>query len=142
MAVRVRVRLRSSGSIEVSTSALVNTGFETERPQVLIPINLAKVLKLWPPIGNAYIVELGTAGGPIREYVIPNSIEITVITADRESRAVTCDAVVSHVEEEVIINDKLSEELGIIILAAGSGRWRFTDDSEGTVRYSETPQYW
>ncbi len=139
---RVRVRLRSSGSVEVLTSALVNTGFETERPQVLIPLNLARVLKLWPPTGDAYIVELGTAGGPIREYVIPNSVEITVITSDRESRAVTCDVIVSHIEEEVIINDKLSEELGIVILAAGSGRWRFADDPEGTVRRSEAPQYW
>ncbi|WP_291767771.1 hypothetical protein [Caldivirga sp. UBA161] len=141
MAVRVRVRLRSSGS-DVLTSALVNTGFETDRPQVLIPMNLAKALKLWPPTGNAYIVEFGTAGGPIREYVIPNSIEITVITANKESRSITCDAVISHIEEEVIINDKLSEELGIIILAAGSGKWKFADDPEGIVRYSEAPQYW
>ncbi|WP_243676125.1 hypothetical protein [Vulcanisaeta distributa] len=26
---------------EVITTALVNTGFETERPQVLVPLNLA-----------------------------------------------------------------------------------------------------
>ncbi len=42
----------------------------------------------------------------------------------------------------MIINDKLSEELGIVILAAGSGKWRFADDDAGKVRYSEPPQYW
>ena len=142
MAVRVRVRLKSSSSVEISTSALVNTGFETERPQVLIPINLAKALKLWPPPNDAYMVELGTAGGPVREYVVPNAVEVSIIANGAESRAVTCDVVISHIEEEVIINDKLSEELGIVILAAGSGKWRFINDPEGTIRYSEPPQYW
>ncbi len=114
MRVRLRVKER-----EVITTALVNTGFETERPQVLVPLNLARALSLWPPPDNAYLIELGTAGGPIREYVVPNSVQITVITDDRETRDIVCDAVISHIEEEVIINDKLSEELGIVILAAG-----------------------
>ncbi|WP_243679262.1 hypothetical protein [Vulcanisaeta distributa] len=69
-------------------------------------------------------------------------MQITVVTDDRETRDVVCDAVISHIEEEVIINDKLSEELGIVILAAGSGKWRFVDDDASKVRYSEPPQYW
>ena len=138
---RVRVRLRAGGK-EVVTTALVNTGFETERPQVLIPLNLARALSLWPPLENAYLVEFGTAGGPVREYVVPNAVRIAVVTNDRETSEVTCDAVISHIEEEVIINDKLSEELGIVILAAGSGRWRFVDDDITRVRQSEVPQYW
>jgi hypothetical protein len=40
------------------------------------------------------------------------------------------------------VNDKLTEELGIILLAAGSGKWRFIDDPADKVRYSEKPQYW
>ena len=42
---RVRVRLRVRGK-EVMTTTLVNTGFETERPQVLVPLNLARALSL------------------------------------------------------------------------------------------------
>ena len=41
---RVRVRLRVRGK-EVMTTP-VNTGFETERPQVLVPLNLARALSL------------------------------------------------------------------------------------------------
>ncbi|WP_460172737.1 hypothetical protein [Vulcanisaeta sp. JCM 14467] len=141
MAVRVRVRLRTGGK-EVVTTALVNTGFETERPQVLIPLNLARALSLWPPPENAYLIELGTAGGPVREYVVPDAVRIAVVTNDRETSEVICDAVISHIEEEVIINDKLSEELGIVILAAGSGKWRFINDDTNLIRLSETPQYW
>ncbi len=39
MAVRVRVRLRR-GTIEVATTALINSGFETDTPDIAIPIKL------------------------------------------------------------------------------------------------------
>jgi len=47
MAVRVRLKLRSRISGDsVETVALVNTGFETESPQLLIPLALARRLSL------------------------------------------------------------------------------------------------
>ena len=50
MALRVRLRLRVRGREGfVDASALVNTGFETEAPQLLLPLRLASVLGLWPP---------------------------------------------------------------------------------------------
>jgi len=52
------------------------------------------------------------------------------------------DALISGVEEEVLINDKLVEELGIVVVAAGSGKWRFIDDPVDKVRVTEKPQYW
>ena len=73
---------------------------------------------------------------------MPNAAYITVMTNDKEGSTVTCDTVISHIEEEVIINDELPKELGIVILAAGSGRWRFVDDDITRVRPSEAPQYW
>jgi len=48
----------------------------------------------------------------------------------------------ADIEEEVLINDKLTEELDIIILAPGSGKWKFSDDPVDKIRYSEKPQYW
>ena len=49
--------------------------------------------------------------------------------------------ILSYFEEEVVLNDKLSEELGIMILGIGSGRWRFVDDPSDKIRFSEKPQY-
>ncbi|MGC8933298.1 MAG: hypothetical protein ACP5KE_05880 [Candidatus Methanodesulfokora sp.] len=49
LATRVRLRIRA-GEREIRTSALVNTGFETEKPQLLIPLRLARELGLWPPL--------------------------------------------------------------------------------------------
>ena len=143
MAVRVRLRIKSrlSGRA-VETSALVNTGFETEAPQLLIPLPLARQLGLYPPPPDALLVEFGTAGGPVRNYVIRDALEVSVLTDDREVGPVVCDAVISSLEEEVLVNDKLGEALGLVLLALGSGRWRFADDPPQKMRSSEPPSYW
>jgi hypothetical protein len=75
MAVRVRLKLRSRilGEI-VETVALVNTAFETEPPQLLIPLALARRLSLHPP-PTATIAELGTAGSPVRMFVVRDALE-------------------------------------------------------------------
>jgi len=51
------------------------------------------------------------------------------------------DVLISPIEE-VLVNDKITEGLGIVLLAAGSGKWKFTDDPPNKIRYSEKPQYW
>jgi len=143
VAVRVRLRVRCKLSGEVAeTVALVNTGFETEPPQLMLPVALAKRLSLYPPPPTATIVELGTAGGPVRLVLVREALEVWAVTGDREVGPRVADALVSLIEEEVLINDKLTEELGIVLLAAGSGKWRFADDPPDRVRYSERPQYW
>jgi hypothetical protein len=138
--VRVRLRISSRGGKEVITSALVNSGFEAETPQVLIPRSLAYELGLWPPPLDATLVEVGTAGGPVRNYLIPKALDVYVLTSDRVVGPIKCDVMISLLEYEVLISDALIEELGIIILAPKSGLWKFKD--EDRVRVSEAPQYW
>jgi len=138
VALRVKLRVRASRVIE--TTALVNTGFEVERPQLLIPLRLAKELGLWPPPPSAELIELGTAGGPVRNYMVPNALEVWVITEDREVGPVTCDALISNIETEVLINDKLAGELKIVILNPATGEWRFYDET--ITRHTESPTYW
>jgi hypothetical protein len=48
-----------------------------------------------------------------------------VVTSDREVDPKLSDAMISLIEEEVLISDKLAEELGLVLLAIGSGKWRF-----------------
>jgi hypothetical protein len=83
MAVRVRLKLRSRilGEI-VETVALVNTAFETEPPQLLIPLALARRLSLHPP-PTATIAELGTAGSSVRMFVVRDALEVWVVASDR-----------------------------------------------------------
>ena len=46
---------------------------------------------------------------------------------------------ISNLEYEVLISDKLGGELGIVILDL-RGKWRFSDEDK--VRETETSQYW
>ncbi|RLG84456.1 MAG: hypothetical protein DRO39_07475 [Thermoprotei archaeon] len=140
MAIRVRLRIKSlyTGK-EVVTRALVNSGFEAETPQLLVPRPLAATLGLWPPPPEAQLVEVGTAGGPVRNYLVPNAAEVTVETNDRRVGPVKCDIMISNLEQEVLISDKLGGELGIVILDL-RGKWRFFNEDE--VRETEPPQYW
>ena len=141
LVVRIKLRIRSlQSNEEVITSALVNSGFEAETPQLLIPRSLAVRLGLWPPPPEARLVEVGTAGGPVRNYLIPNALAVSAVTDDRVVGPIKCDAMISSLEYEVLISDVLGSELGIVILDL-RGKWRFSDE-EGIVRYSEKPEYW
>ena len=108
----------------------------------LIPRKLAEELGLWPLPPQALIVELATAGGPIRNYLIPESLEVQVVEPDKCSKVVKADAIISNIEDEVLVNDILSEELGIVLLGIASGEWRFIDDPPSKVRKSYPPRIW
>jgi hypothetical protein len=73
---------------------------------------------------------------------VRDALEAWVVTGDREVGPRYVDVMISPVEEEVLISDKLAEEFGLVLLAIGSGKWRFADDPLDKVRYSEKPQYW
>lgn len=140
MGVRVKLKIVSRSGKEVITSALANSGFEAETPQLLIPRSLARELDLWPPPPDANLIEVGTAGGPVRNYLIPKALDVYVLAGDRTVGPVKCDAMISLIEYEVLISDVLIEELGVVLLAPKTGLWRFKD--EDRVRVSEAPQYW
>ena len=61
----VRLKLRIKLDKEVDVVVLLNSGYEAPTPQLLIPIDVAKALDLWPP-EEAVEVTLDTAGGPLR----------------------------------------------------------------------------
>ncbi len=105
MVVRVRVRLRR-GDIVVETSALANSGYEAETPQVLVPRRLAAELGLWPPPPNSETV-FDTAGGPLTVWVVPRAATIKVVEPDAKSGEVEVDVVISRLADEVLLCDKL-----------------------------------
>jgi len=78
MAVRIKLRLRYCGKV-LETSALVNTGFETPNPQILLPIKVAERLSLWPELPKDTLVEIyDTAGGPVRVYRVRNAVNVEI----------------------------------------------------------------
>jgi len=122
----------------LETVALVNTGFETPNPQILLPVKAAEKLKPWPNLPPDALVEMyDTAGGPTRVYRVRNAVKVEV---PGRGISATADAVISHSEVEVLVSDRLADELMIAIEKPGEGLWRFRD--ENVIRRSESPEIW
>ncbi len=132
-AVRLKLRIRvDEKSVEVI--ALLKSGYEAPTPQLLVPVDVARTLGLWPPEGAREVV-LETAGGPLRAWFYPRRALVKVVTEDAESREVLADIVVSPIGDEPLISDMLAEELEIAVESFGRGLWRFRWES--TLRKSE-----
>ncbi|MCS7139542.1 MAG: hypothetical protein N3F04_00065 [Candidatus Nezhaarchaeota archaeon] len=141
MVVRVKIRIESSTS-RVETAALANSGYEAETPQIMVPIQLAKSLNLWPPHEAFWETEYETAGGPLRVWVASGACRVRVITEDVETPEVKMDIAISPLADEVLLSDKAISELGIALEDVGRGLWRFRWESRELVRRSEPPRYW
>ena len=144
MAVRVKLRIkaRSSGR-DVEAVALVNSGFETTTPQLLIPRRLAEALGIWPEMApEARIVTYGTAGGLVRNYFLPGALEVSLVEEDIRTETVVADAVISDIEEEVLISDKLTGRLGIILEDVAEGIYALKADPGRRPRHSYPPERW
>jgi len=134
MAVRLKLRIRVSGYVTEEV-ALLNSGYETPTPQLLIPISLAAKLGIWPPKG-APEVTLETAGGPLKAWFYSRVASVSIAVEDVVSKEAVADIVVSLLADEPLINDKLADELEIAVEAFGRGLWRFSWEPKEKVRES------
>lgn len=141
MGVRVRIRVRSGGG-ELETPALVSTGFETEQPEILLPVKLAEELGLYPPESGSVIQEYSVVGGTAILIKSSEPVSIRVEVDDRETPSVGAVPVISDRKSEVLISDNLTSRLKISIEDPAGGVWRFRDDPPGRRRTSESPKYW
>ncbi|MEM2998749.1 MAG: hypothetical protein QW542_07365, partial [Thermoproteota archaeon] len=79
MVVRVRLKV-NVGSKSVEKVALLNSGYEAPSPQLLIPIDTAKQLGLWPP-EEALEAEFDTAGGVLKAWIYLKVGKVKILTA-------------------------------------------------------------
>jgi len=136
VAVRVRLRVERGGRY-VEAVALINSGYEADSPQLMIPIALARELGLWPPPPTAREEVFDTAGGPLRVWVVRNAARAQVLTKDASSKRVMVDLVISPLADEALISDVLASELELVLEDIGRGLWRFKWDPVGKLRMSE-----
>lgn len=128
MAVRVKLRLKSRDK-EVVRSALVNSGYETDAPELLIPEGVAETLGIYPRVKDAFIERYRVAGGAeIRFMRLKEAGKVEVLAEGRLSESVRCDIVISEGEDELIISDKLASRLGLVIIDPSEGIWCFRDE--------------
>jgi hypothetical protein len=143
VAVRIKLKLKSrTTSRELRVNALVNSGFETLRPQLLVPVRVAEYLGLWPIISREYAVkDYMTAGGPVRMYLLVDEVEVSV-DVEYASNTVVSDLVISTIEDEVLISDKLAGRLGVVVYDFAEGIWRLNTDPENVRRRSVEKETW
>jgi len=140
MPVRVKLRITSEhGGRSIVTSAYVNSGYEADQPELLIPITLAEELGIW---GKATEEYARTPIGIGRIYVLCRKAKVEIVAEDRSSSPIDVCIVVSEYEREVLISDYLASELKIAVEDFREGLWRFRDEPLDMVRKSEKPQYW
>jgi len=140
MGIRVTIKI-IAGETSVTTSALLNSGFESATPDLCIPQGLARVLGLWPPPAFTS-EEIDTAGGTASIYVLDIEARVQLLLNDEVRREVRCILLVNPYIDEVLLSDYLIDELGIVPISFRRGTWRHIDDPQSTTRHSAKPQYW
>ena len=135
MGVRVRLRIRR-GNVEVVTSALVNSGFETSDPEVILPPALADILRV------RGVAEYRVAGGGNTSGIRVGEVMVKLVLDDRETEEVRAVGTMLLGEDEVLISDRLASVLGIVILDPYEGLWCVKDELGKKVRKSVGMQIW
>ncbi|MBS7614084.1 hypothetical protein KEJ48_07615 [Candidatus Bathyarchaeota archaeon] len=136
----MRLRIRGSET-SITTSALVNSGFEAEEPQLVIPIKLAEALSLTNL--QASIEDLSVAGGGrVSGYRIEERISVELIMEDRKPVKAEAVATILPGEGEVIISDNLASNLGIVILDPHKGLWCLRDELNRRERTTVQSEKW
>ena len=138
MAVRLRIRIKTSDR-EAEAIALINSGYEADTPQLLIPVKLARELGYWPPPEASIEAIFDTAGGPLKVWIVREGADVKVVCRDVESNSVKVDIVVSQLADEPLISDKLAGELKLVVEDFAEGLWRFRWEKPGIRRRSEKP---
>lgn len=140
MVVRVKLKIKGKNE-EITTSTLINSGFEAEEPQLIIPLKLAEVLGL---TGDETSIEnFETAGGGrVSGYRLEHPIEVELILDDKPPIKTAAHISILPGETEVIMSDRLASELGIVILDAWKGYWCLREELGAKQRRSVQAEEW
>jgi len=137
VAVRIKLRLvRGNSSVEVI--ALVNSGYETVEPELLVPPSIARDLSLYPQLPQGALVkEYKLADGSVTRLIkIPMAISVYAVEEDRVVGPVESSLVIAEKAEEPLISDKFTGKLGIAVLDFGEGLWCFREEIGKIARRS------
>ncbi len=137
MAIRLRLRL-TRGDASTEVVALVNSGYETVEPEILVPPVTARELHLYPELPQGSIVkEYRLADGSTTRLIrIPRAVNVYVVEDDRIVGPIESSLVIAERADEPLISDKLAGRLGIVALDIGEGLWCFRDEIGRVTRRS------
>ena len=138
MAVRLQIEITHSSNA-VKVSAIANAGYETDECEILVPLPFAKNNMGLSLEKGREVTYIAADKKEIKFYQM-GRVKIRVITGDKKSQYVKAELLISKHEEQIILNDKLVEKLGIDLVKVGQGKWRFSDDPYEKLRDSSQKQ--
>lgn len=145
LVVRVKVRLKALKGKEgevIESVAVANAGYESEVPEIIIPVKVAERLGLWPRVPEGTEVEAHEVAGGIRvrTYLIEDCLETQVVTKETSSSPVKTVAVIMEGQNEILLSDASISAHQIVLEDPKKGIWRFKKEKK--LRKSERPEYW
>lgn len=125
MAVRVKVELKAlKGSKKdsiVKTKALLNSGYESDEPEIVIPSQIAMELGFLPNLPpDTILEEYFSVSGKFLARKIPEAVEVTL-----KGKKLVNHVIISEFEKEVLFSDATISGFKIIIEDAKLGKWKF-----------------
>ncbi len=139
MGVRVKLRICTESRC-IETSALVNSGFESLEPEIVIPIALADALGI--EVSNSIATYEVAGGGSVAAFRAREQVRVGLVLDDRPCPQIPAVASIMPGEHEVIVSDRLAHDLGIVIIDPFEGLWCLRDEIGRKVRHSVPPQHW
>ncbi len=139
MGVRVNLLLRRTSGANLTASALLNSGFESDEPHIMLPRRAAERLYDQLPLETT-AETIGTAGGDVEILAPSERILARVVIEERQGPEVSVRVFISDDEPEILISDMAIDALGVEIKSPGKGLWRFADEEE--IRHSAAYQIW
>lgn len=137
---RLTARIPSVARGPIELVALVNSGYQANREEMIFPLDSANRLGWWPSVpAGAIPRRYGSAGDPFEVYVLADAISVQIVTPGGDSRLpIPADAVLSPRTRRPLISDALGSALGIVIIDMRAGLWAFRDEMS-VIRQGETP---
>jgi hypothetical protein len=84
LVVRVKVKLTSSKGGEVIASAIANSGFESDEPEVIVPESIAERLSLYPKLPEGTEVEeYRSVGGRFKAYRVKGFVKAWAVSGNK-----------------------------------------------------------
>jgi hypothetical protein len=140
MGAHVKVRIERSNGRAVETSAVLNGGFSSEEPSLLLP--RAAALLLYPDYPAGTVPHGATTAGGATTFreIVGETVRVRILAGDREGPVADFRVLVSEADDEVLVSDYGIDALGAKIERHGPGIWRFA--GENLERKSAPPQLW
>ena len=132
---RVRLRIRRiDHQREHEALSIVNSGFIGREPEILVPAALERELELDSVSTPGICRRILADGSEVNLKIYGNSAAVSVVTEDYETSSVQVSVLTSGKARHVLMNDKLTGKLGIVILDLGEGLWCFRHELGMKVR--------